>query len=289
MMSFAAAALAYIITAGGCMCQVAAAAEEDVTSDQIQGRFASTLPPPGLNLDGTSVATNYLTTFNKKQLFILDKGGPMLLEAPGTEPVGGGGIWWCSNLNFSNFLDSSEPMAFVGRCVFAFIQQAGFESAGIPILSSDIFDGTIGIASAYVDQINAFDVVVHKPDENLIIRFFDDGRAETTFILWETHLPGIAKPNSRSAFRRIEWVTPMEASQILNVNTTDLTPDNFNNVYPQVWEKEQERDKSSITAEAEEQSSASEDSGETDPSGTTRRLSTTAARLASAVLRVFGI
>ncbi len=81
----------------------------------------------------------------------------------------------------------------------------------------------------------------------------------------------------------------MEASQILNVNTTDLTPDNFNNVYPQVWEKEQERDKSSNTAEAEEQSSASEDAGETDPSGTTRRLSTTAARLASAVLRVFGI
>ncbi len=40
---------------------------------------------------------------------------------------------------------------------------------------------TIGIASAYVDQINAFDVVVHKPAENLIIRFFDDGRAETTF------------------------------------------------------------------------------------------------------------
>lgn len=148
---------------------------------------------------------------------------------------------------------------------------------------------TIGIASAYVDQINAFDVVVHKPAENLIIRFFDDGRAETTFILWETHLAGIAKPNSRSAFRRIEWVTPMEASQILNVNTTDLTPDNFNNVYPQVWEKEQERDKSSNTAEAEEQSSASEDAGETDPSGTTRRLSTTAARLASAVLRVFGI
>ena len=50
----------------------AAAAADTVTTDQLDVRFPSSNPaPPGKNIDGTSVTTNFVRAYNEKQLFLL--------------------------------------------------------------------------------------------------------------------------------------------------------------------------------------------------------------------------
>ena len=138
-----------------------AVAEEIATPDQISGRFVANPAPPGFNINGSSVATNFLDAYNKKQFFIKTAHSSVLFETPSSDVGHAGSIWWCGDLSFSNFFDNSVPMGFVGRCVYMFYDgKTQLVDQGVPGLIDDgIFDASMGITCVYVDQTNTFDCV----------------------------------------------------------------------------------------------------------------------------------
>lgn len=272
-----------------------AVAEEIATPDQISGRFVANPAPPGFNINGSSVATNFLDAYNKKQFFIKTAHSSVLFETPSSDVGHAGSIWWCGDLSFSNFFDNSVPMGFVGRCVYMFYDgKTQLVDQGVPGLIDDgIFDASMGITCVYVDQTNTFDCVSHRNTDNVVLRFVDDGRPTSQFILWETHDAGKDKtPIARSAFAKIIWVKQEEVSQVLKVNTTELTPEYFHEVYTETWAAEyklEETGKQESNTAAEPATDDHSDVGsDSAPSGSGRQLSSMAMRLASAVLRVFG-
>ena len=105
-------ALLAVLVTGKIISPVAADAE--LAADQL--KFAPTTALPGKNIDDGSVATNFIETYNKEQLFLIAPLN-MVFEKPATAMVQYVVLYWCSDLTFSKFLNSSISMAYAGRCV----------------------------------------------------------------------------------------------------------------------------------------------------------------------------
>lgn len=190
------------------------------------------------------------------------------------------------------------------------------------------FTDTDGISAVFVEQLNIFEGEFHRNNDNGQWRFWDDGRETSRSIGWEVHDDGNLSPNEEtSAFSMVftmTWITAAEAAEILtNMTADDLTPEKFKDVYADAWIESHEyeakynpdgenaldaveevkeetgydgdsepkdapanNEGSATDADAAggDAASADEDSG----SGT-RKLASTTARVATAVLRMFGI
>ena len=86
-----------------------AAAEKNVTVDQLYGKLTSTATPaPGFNAEGGSVFTNYADLVNNGQLFI-HRPGTFVFEKPETAPVQYTAFEWCSDLTFSDISNATAP------------------------------------------------------------------------------------------------------------------------------------------------------------------------------------
>ena len=81
-------------------------AQTPVTAEQLYGNLVSTTALPGYNVQGGSVFTNYVNAVNDGQFFYLETGSSVY-EKPGTEPIIGTGLTWCSDLTSSDFSNSS--------------------------------------------------------------------------------------------------------------------------------------------------------------------------------------
>ena len=303
--SFSSRMIGYLAAAIFILHSIVVATEEVVVApDELTGRFAGNLAPPGFNINGTSVLTNFLNAYNNKQLFFRTSDSRGLFENPSSAAtMNVKSFYWCADLSFSNIFDNSQPMGLVGRCVQKFYSgKEQIVEQGAQLTDDTIFfDATLGISSVYVDQINAFDFVAHRNNDHVVIRIVDDGRPKSQFILWEAHDAGDdITPNAVSVFAKVTWLTTEEASLELNVNATELSPERFTVVYAQVWTGEYKaaetsNQESNTTKEPTTNSSidaaGSDASSESDsiPSGSGRKLSSMTMRLASAVLRVLGI
>jgi hypothetical protein len=95
------------------------AAQTEITTDDLYGKISSTAAPPGYNIDGGSVFTNFVNAFNNKQFFFI-RTGTNVYEKPATEPIRGSVIAWCSDLTFSD-LSNSSLMGYAARCVGKFL------------------------------------------------------------------------------------------------------------------------------------------------------------------------
>ena len=91
-------------------------AQAPLTTDELDGRFADSLAAPGKNIEGGSVATNFVKAYNERQLFFSIKAQTMY-EKPQSDTVYFDLLWWCSNLNFLGVQNDAIPIGFVGRCV----------------------------------------------------------------------------------------------------------------------------------------------------------------------------
>ena len=288
-------------------------AQAPVTADQLE--FASAAAPPGSNIEGGSVATNFLNAFNEKQFFLI-KHGSFVYEKPESDTVLGSYLYWCSDLTFSDFLNSSIPMAYVGRCVgLGLTRDYEMAKAGAQLVNNVFgppgeFRATLLTSATFVDQLNLFQGQMHKNSDNYVHRYYDDGRSNMPRIIWETHDEGDASPNSAtsslSGFGEYIWTPTEEVAKLFNTTVADLnfTPETFKEVYAEVWIKGLENEASNynhnpeavleiveqvkIDTQATESRSSQEPVD--DPSaGSGRKLAAVATRFASAALRMFGV
>jgi hypothetical protein len=294
--------------------------ETEITTEQLYGTLSSTAAPaPGFNVGGGSVFTNYVNAFNNKQLFMI-RAGSGVYEKPATEPVQFTFLHWCSDLTFSD-ISNSSLMGLAGRCVqMVLAGNAEALASGAQLTfdnSEGQFTSTLGISAVFSEQLNVFEGQYHKNTDDLTIRYWDDGRKTTPFIIWEGHDEGDMSPNSAtssfSRFGDLSWITVEEAAQLFNTSVDEFTPAKFTQVYLDTWIKEHEKEAVSQNPNTEaeleiieqvqnETDSAGEttapaapgtaEDGVTDPiddSASGRKLASVAARFASAALRVFGI
>ncbi|KAK1737459.1 hypothetical protein QTG54_011745 [Skeletonema marinoi] len=290
----------------------AAAAADTVTTDQLDVRFPSSNPaPPGKNIDGTSVTTNFVRAYNEKQLFLLMPFALALFEKPASPALPASPFWWCSDFTFSNFTtDTNAPMGFVGRCVWTFKEGgSAVVAAGVQGYvddPSERFSSTLGISAVYVDQTNVFEYEAHRNTENMVTRFWDDGRDKMPLNMWVTHDADRTEQtaNALQVFGQFTWMSTEEAATFLNVTAGYLTPERFSSVYANVWSKEYASLTSKETSTMEEMTSTSDidvdatdsdivvdDDSSTDSahSGSRRKLEMITTRLFSAALRLFGV
>ncbi len=302
------------------------AAQTPVTTMQLYGNLVSTAAPaPGFNAEGGSVFTNYVNAVNNKQFFLFHTGS-FSYEKPESDTVSIASLFWCSDLTFSDF-SNSTLMGYAARCVRMIL--TGYAQALVSggQLEFDISEGeflqTLGISAVFVEQLNVFEGQLHVNTDDKVIRYWDDGRKTMPQIGWEGHDEGDVSPNaatsSFSNFGDFTWLSVEDVPQLSNTSAVDVfTPEKFKQVYMNLWIKshefesatdnpnpeaeleiiEQVKDETDSAGEtmAPAQPDTEEDGGtdpatpiEDDSAGNGRKLASVAARFVSAGLRVFGI
>ena len=201
-------------------------------------------------MDGTSVTTNFVEAYNEKQLFLFMPLTIAQFEKPASPILQSEQIWWCADMNFTDFVnDVTVPLGFVGRCVWKFTKggvatvAAGVQGyAPTDVASIDEnedptigFKSTLGISTVYVEQTNVFEYAAHRNTENMVTRFWDDGRKTMPLNMWVTH-EGIETDGAHQVVGQFVWISANEAAGFIGVNATDLTPERFSGVYASVWD-----------------------------------------------------
>ena len=301
-----------------------AAAENNVTIDDLYSKINPTAALPGFNVEGGSVFTNFADTINNGQLFWM-KTGSNVFERPESETVHFSLLSWCSDLTFSD-VNNSSLIGYAGRCVLIFLTgYADLVASGaqLPFIYSEgNFAKTLGISAVYVEQTNVFEGQVHVNTDDFIYRYWDDGRKSSPMIVWEGHDEGDMSPNaatsSVSGFADMTWMSVDEVAQLFNTSVDEFTPEKFKQVYLDTWIKDHEKEAATdnpnplpeleiveqvknetsvdeTTTPVQPGSTAAEGDGSDgatpveDDSASGRKLASVAARFVSAALHVFGI
>jgi len=116
-------------------------------------------------------------------------------------------------------------VGYAARCVYTF--SAGYANilaAGAQLAyeySEEKFTATRSISAVFVEQQNVFEGQYHDNTDDLVYRYWDDGR-KTMSIVWEGHDEGDMSANaatsSFSSFGEITWMTVEEVAQLLNTS-----------------------------------------------------------------------
>ena len=233
----------------------AAAAAEPLTSERLDVDQLEALVPGvgtpvpliGTNIDGESVFTNFVTAYDEGQFFILYN-GIISYERPSAEPFEVTTLLWCSDLVFSALADvSDQAIGYSGRCIIVRLTEpSDFVQSGAGVsdyeeLNINSFVDTFGISSVFVPQMNVLQGVMHKHTDNYVRMFWDDGRPTMAMNGWENHDAGDASPNAHTSswsnVATCRWLSVEQTASLLRVETSDLSPDKFGNIYEQVWKK----------------------------------------------------
>jgi len=280
------------------------AATEVLSTSELDTRFTSSpnLPPPGKNLNGTSVTTNFVRAYNEKQIFLYMPITIAQFETPASPTLRSEQIWWCADLNFSNFVnDINEPMGNVGRCVWKFTK-GGLETVASGVQGylddpTDGFSSTLGISSVFVESKNIFEYEGHRNTENMVTRFWDDGQTTMPLIMWVTH-DGVETTVAHQVTGKFVWLSANEAARVIGVTATSLTPERFSDVYASVWNNlynSKEPSSNSTTDNASNDGNVSSADGNTSTpdnshsGGARRKLGLIDTRVMRQILRVFGM
>lgn len=283
-----------------------------VTTEQLYATLSSTVAPaPGFNAEGGSVFANFVDTVNNKQFFQLYTGS-FVFEKPESESVRRSNLVWCSDFTFSD-LSNSSLMGYAARCVgMGLSGYAEALAAGAQLTydySEGNFDRTMGISAVFVEQLNTFEGQLHINTDDLVLRYWDDGRKTMPMIGWEGHDQGDMSANaatsSLSYFGETTWTSVEEVAQLLNTTVDEFTPETFKQVYKDNWIKEHEQEAAEKNPNPEDDTDSTDETTSTaappgtggtdtstpvdDDSSSGRKLASITARFVSAGLRIFGI
>ncbi|KAL7548252.1 hypothetical protein ACHAWF_011546 [Thalassiosira exigua] len=204
---------------------------------------AASLAAPGENLEGTSIFRNFIRAFEDGQFFWRVSGHGQF-EKPFSDIVEFELLYWCSNLHFTNFTEGS-PIGYTGNCVadsLKELNEAAEAGAQLTLVEvKDQFMQDSGISAVYIPQTNIFEGQSHANTDNYVWRFWDDGGASMQTIIWEVHDEGDLTPNmatsSFSGVYRWDWISVEEASALIGLSTSDITPESFEEIYANTWIK----------------------------------------------------
>ncbi|KAL7534576.1 hypothetical protein ACHAWF_004873 [Thalassiosira exigua] len=213
----------------------------------MSGVSGDALPAIGTNVNGGAVFQNYFNMINDGQFFLL-KEVVTKLEKPSSEAVKGSALQWCGNIEFSEHEPAVDDpvIGYTANCVLSLLEDfrdnlvtAGSQNPSPLAVSPNEFKATMTLSAVYVPQSNVFEGQLHKSDDNLVIRYWDDGRLTASTMGWEVHDEGDIHPNadtsSWSQLGGLSWISAGEAASLLNNNATDLTPEAFRDIYREVW------------------------------------------------------
>ena len=232
-----------LLAAASTSFNIPSVAAQELTTDELETTIATNPAPPGKNVDGGSVFENFVKAYNQKELFFTRE-ATTTYEKPGSESVVTQGLYWCSDLTFTDFTtDSTKPKGFTGRCVSGFwggYDAATEAGAELEFDEEKSFTDTDGISQVFVEQLNIFEGEFHRNNDNGQWRFWDDGRATSPSLGWEAQDDGNLHPNEvTSAFSMVftmKWITAAEAADLLtDMTVDDLTPEKFEEVYASKW------------------------------------------------------
>ena len=299
-----------------------------LTIEELNAKVEANPAPPGYNIDGGSVFSNFVNAFNDGQFFFIWN-FVATFEKPSSETVKGSVLVWCGDISFTYFQNSSNP-GYAGRCVYmrlgnlpADLLAAGAQQTSA---STEVFTSTVGISAVFVEQLNVFEGQLHKNTGDYVYRYWDNGRPSTPVIGWEGHDEGDLSTNaatsSFSGVAEFIWTSVEDVAKLLNTTAAELTLDTtFKDVYANVWIKEHEEEaaeknpnpdsemviveqvinENNGTGDADSETTnnngseldgndgAASGAAEDDPSTGIRQLASVTTRLASAALRMFGI
>ena len=239
--------LGLLAASGGLLPFFVAAAENNVTVEQLYGKLTSTATPaPGFNAEGGSVFTNVADAMNQEQFFFILTANNVF-EKPESDPVSFSTFNWCSDLTFSD-LNNSSLIGYAGRCVEMFLSgYADLLATGAQSTydySKGEFGRTAGLSAVFVEQQNVFEGQFHADTDDWVYRYWDDGRKTMPTIAWEGHDEGDMSPNtatsSLSAFGDFTWMSVGETAQLFNVSVDEFTPETFKQVYLDTWIRDHE-------------------------------------------------
>jgi hypothetical protein len=295
-------------------------ARAQLSTDELIAKMPTAPAAPGYNVEGGTVFDNFVGLYNRGQLFFLSD-WTSVYEKPAVEPVTARILYWCGNLAFSDMKNnSSSYIGYAGRCVGMFLKGfTEFLEAGnqFPFDASTAeFVFTLGISAVFVEQLNLFEGTIHTNSDDVVLRWWDDGRKTMPSVGWETTDEGDKNLNAAtsawSAIIKITWMSTEEVSTLLNKTKADME---FDKVYTKAWIKSHEEEaemanpypgeeleivaqvkNDTETGAASDSNAAGEGdadaAGATDSStaaGATRKLALATTRVVSAALRLFGI
>ena len=187
-----------------------------------------------------------------------------------------------------------------------------------PSTFKEPFIATWGISAVFVEQLNLFlfEGTLNSNTDDVVFRWWDDGRKTMPSVSWETTDEGDKNPNAAtsawSAIGTFTWMSTEEVSTLLNKTKADME---FDKVYTKAWIKSHEEEaevanpypgeeleivaqvkNDTETGAASDSNAAGEGdadaAGATDSStaaGATRKLALATTRVVSAALRLFGV
>ena len=190
-----------------------------------------------------------------------------------------------------------------------------------PSTFKEPFIATWGISAVFVEQLNLFlfEGTLNSNTDDVVFRWWDDGRKTMPSVSWETTDEGDKNPNAAtsawSASGTFTWMSTEEVSTLLNMTIADM---DFDKVYANAWIKSHEEEAAvanpypneelEIVAQVrnDTKTGAASDSnsagvgdaaaaaGATDSStataaGATRKLALATTRVVSAALHLFGV
>ena len=252
---FAMSTISHCLLSGLLFAMATAPAAAALTSERLEVEHLEALVPGigtpvpliGGNIDGESVFTNFVTAHNEGQFFILYN-GMMTYEKPSAEAFEVTTLLWCSDLVFSALAGVSDrAVGYSGRCIIVRLTEpSDFVDSGAGIsdyeeLNINDFVDTFGISTVFIPQMNVLQGVMHKHTDNYARMFWDDGRPTMAMNGWENHDEGDESPNAHSSswsnVATCRWLSAEQTASLLRVETSNLSPDKFGDIYEQVWNK----------------------------------------------------
>ena len=219
--------------------------------DSLPGMGAAP-PVLGSNVDGGSIFTNYINARQDGQFFLRSK-HLLQYETPASPAVREVYfLAWCGLLEFSDrggvnqttTTTTGVGVGYTAQCVGAGLDDAISEvvaqgADAVHPLTADQFVVPISLSAVYVPQTNVFEGQYHSVQADFVYRFWDDGRATMSSLVWEPNEEKDPEQGSvLSSFSGVvefDWVTVEEAASILLCTTLEFTTQNFQAIYEKVW------------------------------------------------------
>ena len=184
------------------------------------------------------LVTNYNALRDEGQGFYLRETS-MLYEKPGSATTSFVGLyWWCDFEFLSDHVDS-DNYGYVGRAV-GYILGSSLEN--IVAQGAQMSTGkknAYSVSAVMVPTLGIFEGQIHKTNDDLVFRYWDDGSSTLPTLVWEGHDEGDTHPNSdTSAFSAIgsyTKITTEAAAEMLGMGVADMTPATCSTEYEAAW------------------------------------------------------
>jgi hypothetical protein len=187
--------------------------------------------------DDSSLMTNYNALREEGQGFYLENKS-ILFEKPDSVKIPVVLLYWWCDLEFLSD-EATNSYGYVGRAVEYFLGSSLEDLVAQGAQISTKKSAAFSVSAVMVPTLGIFEGQIHKTNDDLVLRYWDDGSSTHQLLGWEGHDEGDTSPNKyTSAFAAIGTVTKITtaaAAELLGMDVADMTPDTCSMEYEAAW------------------------------------------------------